>query len=378
MFRNTLLLLFVLAFVGISFCSNLNANEVKTYDFNSLSNGNLAGQDNWVLFGPGWTQPIISDDGPDGSKSLFSTASGSSLRYISRINDGNFSITDFSGDETQAIFQFDVRHSAWTTDVGLGYDDNSNNQIESSECGIRIRMRNDGNFLGIYLADGSFAESTIPSWPPNPAIWYTIRVVMDFTANSGTGAASVYYKEYGTTSYIQMPGLQNIDMKLNKTLPNHYDPDFWNAIHFYYDSDGNLHDNVLTANSAITITTEAVYDIKDVSVKTGGNITDDLGDNITARGVVWSLTPNPTLTTNELGSTTDGTGTGTFNSTISGLEHWTTYYVRAYATNSSSTVYGQEIMFTTVPTLGEWGLIAFGVLTVLLGGYFVYRKFIFS
>ena len=66
---------------------------------------------------------------------------------------------------------------------------------------------------------------------------------------------------------------------------------------------------------------------------------------------VWSTSTNPTilLTT----KTTDGTGSGAFTSTITGLTANTQYYVRSYATNSAGTSYGNEFTFTTLPTIGQ-------------------------
>lgn len=76
----------------------------------------------------------------------------------------------------------------------------------------------------------------------------------------------------------------------------------------------------------------------------GGNITDDGGLNITARGVCWSSSHNPTITD---GHTIDGIGIGEYISYITGLAANTTYNVRAYATNSLGTVYGNEISIIT-------------------------------
>ena len=96
--------------------------------------------------------------------------------------------------------------------------------------------------------------------------------------------------------------------------------------------------------SAVLTTTE-VSNVTSTSAVAGGNITDDGGGSITARGVCWGTSPNPTVN-----KTTDGTGKGTFTSNISGLEDGTVYYYRAYATNSSGTSYGQEFSFITPVT----------------------------
>jgi uncharacterized protein (TIGR02145 family) len=94
-----------------------------------------------------------------------------------------------------------------------------------------------------------------------------------------------------------------------------------------------------------TLTTVAVTSVTGTTAISGGNITSDGNGAITAKGVCWALTTGPTIT-NSL--TTDGTGSASFVSNLSGLTSGVIYYVRAYATNSAGTAYGNEITFTTV------------------------------
>ncbi len=96
--------------------------------------------------------------------------------------------------------------------------------------------------------------------------------------------------------------------------------------------------------SAPTVTTTAVSAITTTTATSGGNVTADGGATVTARGVCWALTANPVATGSH---TTDGSGTGTFTSSITGLTAATTYHVRAYATNSIGTSYGTDISFST-------------------------------
>ncbi|MFP4488956.1 MAG: fibrobacter succinogenes major paralogous domain-containing protein, partial [Bacteroidales bacterium] len=100
------------------------------------------------------------------------------------------------------------------------------------------------------------------------------------------------------------------------------------------------------------LTTAVINDITSSTAVCGGEISDDGGFGITARGVVWATDENPTIETNT-GFTEDGTGTGAFTSEITGLDPATTYYVRAYATNSVGTAYGNQVEFTTItlPTI---------------------------
>jgi len=93
-----------------------------------------------------------------------------------------------------------------------------------------------------------------------------------------------------------------------------------------------------------TLTTNAITNITETTATCGGNITDDGGATITARGVCWSTGSNPTIADNY---TSDGNGTGAFTSSINGLTAGTAYYIRAYASNSEGTTYGNEQSFTT-------------------------------
>ena len=95
-----------------------------------------------------------------------------------------------------------------------------------------------------------------------------------------------------------------------------------------------------------TVITSEVIDITETTAVSGGNVTDDGGATVTARGICWSTSHNPTIDDND-GITTDGNGTGTFTSNLINLTANTTYYVRAYATNEKGTSYGDEMSFTT-------------------------------
>ena len=100
------------------------------------------------------------------------------------------------------------------------------------------------------------------------------------------------------------------------------------------------------SNSAIpSVSTDPISAVTSSSAIGGGNVINDGGQTVTARGICWSTSPNPDITSPT--KTNDGTGTGTFVSNISGLTSNTTYYVRAYATNIIGTAYGVQEQFTT-------------------------------
>jgi len=101
----------------------------------------------------------------------------------------------------------------------------------------------------------------------------------------------------------------------------------------------------VTVNNVIpTVITDNVTNVTTSTAVCGGNITSHGGAEVTGRGVCWSMLQNPTISD---AHTTDGVGTGSFVSSITGLAPNTTYYVRAYATNSVGTAYGEESVFTT-------------------------------
>ncbi len=102
----------------------------------------------------------------------------------------------------------------------------------------------------------------------------------------------------------------------------------------------------LALSSPTLGSTDAATNISNTAATSGGSITSDGGLSITAKGVVWSTSTNPTIALST--KTNDGTGTSTFTSSITGLTLSTTYYVKSYATNSMGTSYGNEISFTTI------------------------------
>lgn len=94
-----------------------------------------------------------------------------------------------------------------------------------------------------------------------------------------------------------------------------------------------------------SLSTTAVTDITTTSAVSGGNVTGDGGGTITARGLVWSTTQNPTIALTT--KTTDGTGLGNYVSNLTTLAQNTTYYAKAFATNSAGTAYGNQVEFKT-------------------------------
>ncbi len=100
----------------------------------------------------------------------------------------------------------------------------------------------------------------------------------------------------------------------------------------------------VTAACLPVITTADTSNVTQISAQSGGTITNECGCIITARGVCWSTSANPTTSSSK---TTNGSGTGPFSSSLTGLSAGTTYHIRAYAINCAGTNYGQDISFIT-------------------------------
>ena len=136
-------------------------------------------------------------------------------------------------------------------------------------------------------------------------------------------------------------------------------------------SDIGLFDGIITTKSITNVTVN--------SATSGGNInlySDD--PNVTQKGIVWNTSSNPTTSTN-LGITYEGSGPTqgnslSYTSQLTNLQLNTTYYVRAYLINGEGIYYGNEIVFTTIPTLGEWGVIALISLMGIFGIWTIWRK----
>ena len=138
-------------------------------------------------------------------------------------------------------------------------------------------------------------------------------------------------------------------------------------------SDWGLFDGIISTNSITNVTT--------TSAVSGGfiNLMEDDGD-VDEKGIVWNTSANPTNTPGGyLGRTQEGDGPTSgnslsYSSDMTGLTLNTTYYVRAYLDIDGNISYGQQIVFTTIPTLGEWGVIALVSLMGIFGAWMIYKR----
>ncbi len=170
---------------------------------------------------------------------------------------------------------------------------------------------------------GSFSQDVL-----NKGICWSTReepTVSDFNSTGGAGTGSTPLNltslTPGTAYYIRSYAITQNDVRY-----------------------GDQKRFVTQSYQLASVSTLSVTAITQTGATGGGNITGIGGGTISARGVCWSTFTNPTISNNR---TTDGTGSGSYSSTLSNLSPGTLYYVRAYATNQAGTVYGAQVFFTT-------------------------------
>lgn len=108
--------------------------------------------------------------------------------------------------------------------------------------------------------------------------------------------------------------------------------------------DPTLLNQTANSNELPILTTNTPSNTVSTNATSGGNITSDGGSDIISRGVVWSINQNPTIADSK---TIENPGIGNYTSFIYNLTPATVYYIRAYATNSNGTSYGDEEIITT-------------------------------
>lgn len=105
-----------------------------------------------------------------------------------------------------------------------------------------------------------------------------------------------------------------------------------------------------TSEGIPQLTTSAISGLKIGSAISGGDVSGDSGAEISVRGVCWNTSGSPTISDDH---TSDGSGLGDFVSDLTELQKNVTIYVRAYATSSYGTGYGNEVDFIITVTAGS-------------------------
>lgn len=247
--------------------------------------------------------------------------------------------------------------SNWTTIVSETSNDGSYDWIvplnPSAACKIKLTSK----YIFSTYTDASNAvfsivlpQITLTS-PNGSEIWsVNSSKKITWTSIGVEGDVKIEYSTNGGSSWANVVSSTENDGEYSWTIP--CTPSANCKVRISEASDGDpadMSDSIFTIKATTpSLTTNVITSITPSSAVCGGNITSDGGASVTSRGVCWSTSANPTTADSK---TQDGNGIGSFTSTITGLSYNTTYYVRAYATNSMGTSYGNNRNFTTTITL---------------------------
>jgi hypothetical protein len=173
----------------------------------------------------------------------------------------------------------------------------------------------------------------------------TTRVLLSWTDNSTNETGFKIERKAGSGNYSTI-GSANADIT-NFIDTGVIDNTSYTYRVYAYNSVGSsiTYTNEFIIKAKLpTVTTTKVSNITYYSATSGGIVSNDGGAAITSRGICWCSCAEPTINDSH---TNDGSGTGSFTSNISGFKFNDDVYVRAYATNSTGTSYGQAEFFPT-------------------------------
>jgi hypothetical protein len=256
-----------------------------------------------------------------------------------------------------------------------GHDNNNAEVYSSANLGDYQRLIKAGtyaltisatNYLtktitGVTVTDHALTPLNIQLTPITPS-------VITYSASSVTGASATlngmvnpngysttYHFEWGTTtSYgtsttTTSAGSGTTSLMVNSGITGLSTATLYHCRIVATNTNGTTNGNDITFSYGIAnITTTAATNITNSTATSGGTVISDGGVPVTARGVCWSTSANPIVSGSH---TTDGAGTGSFTSSLTGLSATTLYHIRAYATNSTGTYYGSDLQFTTLSDL---------------------------
>ncbi|MEZ5104367.1 MAG: T9SS type A sorting domain-containing protein [Draconibacterium sp.] len=234
--------------------------------------------------------------------------------------------------------------------------------------GINITGKTGLSVKGLFAADpiGSFQGSDWGAAQDKMEVeyridggtWIKIIAFYAIAANSSSGSTGGLYLETTGDLLGDGPGLtysfaefsalitgtgSTLDLRVNC---------FANATAVQEIAFDNIRLYESPAASAPSVTTSSISVFTSSSATMGGNITATGGANITERGIYWSLINGFANGAGTKVSTMgDWSSTGAFSQSVTDLSPNTTYYVKAFATNSAGTSYGDQVSFTT--NIGE-------------------------
>lgn len=375
--------------IGQGAGQNLNDGDKNIFIGVSAGNMNADGTDNVFIGNFAGNQNIMSSNVFIGRTSGYSNSTGTNNVFVGeqsgRFNvdgSGNVFLGDQAGINEKGSNKLYISNSSTTTPLIYGEFDNGKIDINGA-----IKLRDILNLKPKTAYVGNPAEGDIfydavshkikyfngTTWMElsatpsvTTALVSTISVTpLTLLASSCTvncnissqGSSPItqsgvrystspfFDSNVGSTVLSATPDVGDFSINLTGLLPKRV----YYARAFAVNTQGISLGNMITFTTPIstampTITSNPVTNITQTSAVGGGNVSMPGGTALTAVGVCWNTSPNPTIANNTYSAPID---LGSFTFSITGLTANTTYYARAYATNSNGTSYGNEVVFST-------------------------------
>lgn len=317
----------------------------------------LNGYDDWelIIHDSKGTNPPIADEGTMYTsrkwswflKDAFSTSLFLILYPGTAVHNDRalqtISLPTYPSDNTGVSFEYNRSSGGSSGTISLTWDINKPDGYKWSQSGFTdfdtLPIVKSLNLkLQLYNADLSANQN----------------VSLNVKVYNAKAAKTTYIKDYPITlSNDKLPYYFNLSLDTSEWFKNYGDT---SIIEYYIqtrliNNSGNYQDgwivkfNIKGDKPGVRIETSTVNSITSTKATCVSNIINSGGKTILSRGVCWNTSPIPTISNNK---TVDGSGIGTFTSSLTGLTANTNYYVRAYATYASGVAYGNQIEFTTL------------------------------
>lgn len=247
-----------LSIIIIILSFGLNAQTVSEYDFNSLTLGDLDGQDDWVTIlhttGPvdiTISLAVGSVVSPDGTQAAFYNGNGGGYgRTATRKATSNFNFDFTQADIVE--MEIDMHRNYWGMFFGVGFDADGDGHIapglssEPDDGGIHFNIATQNPDANkIVLPNGNSVIFTADN-----SGWCRYKMVLDFTANDGEGAVALSYKIGTIGDWIAIPEVQGLNMGLSPGSGDKMDRTVWDGIFFHGQGGTASYDNILISETA--------------------------------------------------------------------------------------------------------------------------------
>lgn len=312
-----------------------------------------------------WVTPYIID--PVDHNTLYAgyadvwktTNKGNSWTKISTMSTGSkIRSMAISESNNNTLYVADP-NDIWKTTNGGSSWTNINGSLPLSQSSIKYIAVKSDDPNTLWLALSGYNSSNVYQSTNGGSTWTNISSGLPqlpcYTIVQNTQISGSVHLYVGTELGVYFKNGTDNWIEYNSGLPNVQ----CGELEIYYASNSNdsklrlasygrgLWESPLTQENSdlASVQTTAPINITMNSATLGGNVTDEGSTNVSERGVVWSLSPNPNTSDNKI--VNSGTGTGSYIEPLSGLSSATTYYTKAYAINSTGTSYGSQESFTT-------------------------------